>query len=359
MTMSLAGPGRELTMPRLSTSAGLGVAVFSALSFGTSGVFIKPLLEAGWSPTAAVTTRALIAGLVLMPIALISLRGRWSALSRGRWRILGMGLIGVASTQLTYYAAIQTIPVSTALLIEFLAPLILVGFVWATTRRMPRPTVLAGSVLAMAGIVLVIGPGAVQAVDPVGLAFAFCAAFGCAVYYVVAARPSDDLPPVALASFGLVLGGLTLGLLGTLGVLPFTATFGRLTLFHSQVPWWVPLLMVALVGTALAYASGITASAAIGSRVASFVGLLEVVFASVLAWLALGEKLTLLQALGGLLILGGIAAVRAESPPSSPPSPSSSAAEHPGVEQPLEQPGVARPGLEQDWPGDAPAGVMQ
>ena len=302
-------------MKRLSTSAGLGVAVFSALSFGTSGALIKPLLEAGWSPTAAVTARALTAGLVLMPIALISLRGRWAALSRGRWRILGMGLIGVASTQLTYYAAIQTIPVSTALLIEFLAPLILVAFVWARTWRMPRPTVLVGSALAVAGITLVIGPGALQAVDPVGVTFAFCAAFGCAVYYVVAARPSDDLPAVALASFGLVLGGLVLGLLGAIGVLPFTATFGRLSLFGSTAPWWVPLLIVALVGTALAYAAGIAASEAIGSRLASFVGLLEVVFASILAWLALDEKLTVLQLAGGALILGGIAAVRAEHGP--------------------------------------------
>jgi drug/metabolite transporter (DMT)-like permease len=309
---------KGLPMTLSSTSSGLVAAVIAALAFGTSGALVKPLLEAGWSPTAAVTARALTAAVVLLPIALISLRGRFSALWRGRWRVLGMGAIGVAATQLAYFASLQTIPVSTALLVEFLAPLLLVGFVWAQTRRMPAPIVLVGSALAISGLVLVIGPGALQAVDPLGLAFAFMAAIGCAVYFVVAARPSDGLPPVALAAFGLLVGGVVLGTLGATGLLPFTATFGDLPLFGWSLPWWVPLVIVALIGTALAYVSGIAASSVLGSRLASFVGLLEVVFASLLAWILLGEALSPLQLAGGALILGGIAAVRSDRTPPEP-----------------------------------------
>lgn len=296
----------------MSPSAGLAVAVVSAVSFGTSGAFIKPLLDAGWSPPAAVTARALIGALVLVPFALMSLRGRWSALWRARRRVLVMAGVGVAATQLTYFAAIQTIPISTALLIELLAPLLLVAVAWVTTRRMPHPLVLVGSTLAVGGLVLVIGPGAVRAVDPIGLMFATLAMVSCAVFFVMAARPSDGLPPVAFAASGLVLGGLLLGALGATGLLPFTMTFTELPLFGTVVPWWVPLLIVAVVGTALAYAAGITAAAALGSRLASFVALLEVVFASLFAWLLLGENLAPLQLLGGALILGGIAAVRVD-----------------------------------------------
>lgn len=301
-------------MKTSSTSAGLAAALISCISFGTSGAFVKPLLEAGWSPVAAVTARALTAGLVLLPFVLFALRGRWAALWRGRWRILGMGLIGVAFTQALYFAAIHRIPVSTALLIEYLAPLLLVGFAWATTRRRPGATVLLGSLLAVGGLILVIGPGALQAVDPFGLAMAFGAAIGCAAYFVIAARPADGLPPVALAGAGLLLAGVLLALLGLAGLLPFTATFGDLTLFDAAVPWWTPLLIVAVLGTAVAYATGITASAILGSRLASFIGLLEVVSASLFAWLLLGEELTPLQLVGGVLILGGIAAVRSERP---------------------------------------------
>jgi drug/metabolite transporter (DMT)-like permease len=299
-------------------STGLIAAAVSFISFGTSGAFVKPLLEAGWSPTAAVTARAFTAGLVLLPFVVFSLRGRWELLLQARWSVLGMGLVGVAVTQVLYFAAIQRIPVATALLIEFLAPLILVGFTWAVSRRRPAPVVLVGSVLAVGGLLLVIGPGAIQAVDPIGLAAAFGAALGCAGYFWIAARPNDGLPPVALAGAGLLLAAPVLAVVGATGLLPFTATFGDVPLFGIATAWWVPLLVVAVVGTALAYASGITASGILGSRLASFVALLEVVSASVFAWLLLGEGLAPLQLFGGVLILAGIASVRAERPTAEP-----------------------------------------
>ncbi|BAL89476.1 putative integral membrane protein [Actinoplanes missouriensis 431] len=293
-------------------STGLVAAVISAATFGTSGAFIKPLLEAGWSPAAAVTARALIAGLLLLPFVLVALRGRWDTLWRARWRIAGMGVIAVAFTQLSYFAAISRIPVSTALLVEYLAPLLLVLWVWATTRRMPRPAVLLGSALAIGGLVLVIGPGALQAVDPLGILLAFAAAIGCAVYFVVAARPADGLPPVALAGVGLLLGGAVLGLTGLAGIVPMTVTFTDVTLLGTIAPWWVPLAVVAVFATAIAYATGIFGSSRLGSRLASFIGLLEVVFASVFAWVVVDEALTPLQMVGGALILAGIAAIPAE-----------------------------------------------
>lgn len=306
-----------------TTSRGLILGVLASLSFATSGAFIKPMLEGGWSPAAAVTVRAGVAGLVLLPIAIVALRGRWSAVWRARWRILGMGLIGVAGTQLAYFAAFSRIPVSTALLIEYTAPLVIVGLIWARTRRAPRAMVLGGSALAIGGLVLVIGPGAIGATDALGVFFAFLAMLGVVVYYVIAARPSDGLPPVAYASAGLLLGSLVLGIVGGLGVVPMTADFGTITVLGGEVPWWMPLGLVALVGTAFAYAASIAASEMLGSRLMSFVGLLEVVFASVFAWLLIGENLSIVQILGGVLILGGIALVRMEREADPPLEPGS------------------------------------
>ena len=109
-------------MKRQSTSLGLVIAVLAALTFGMSGAFIKPLLEAGWSPAAAVTVRALLGGIVLLPFALVALRGKWDTLWRGRWRVAAMGFIGVAGTQLVYFAALQRIPVGTAILVSTWPP---------------------------------------------------------------------------------------------------------------------------------------------------------------------------------------------------------------------------------------------
>lgn len=309
-------------MTHHSVTRGLVIGVIASLTFGTSGAFLKPLLENGWSPAAAVTARAGVAGLVLLPIAIIALRGKWASLWRARWRVLGMGLIGVAGTQLVYFAAIQRIPVSTALLIEYLAPLLLVGFAWATTRRMPRVVVLLGSVVAIGGLVLVVGPGGIGG-DILGLIFAGLSAVGCAMYYVIAARPSDGLPPVAFAWAGLVLGAIALGAVGAVGLVPFTANFSSVPMLGAQVEWWMPLVFVGIVGTAVAYVASIAASEMLGSRLMSFVGLLEVVFASLFAWVLLGENLTIVQLLGGALILAGIALVRSEKQADAPLEPGS------------------------------------
>ena len=83
-------------------------------------------------------------------------------------------------------------------------------------------------------------------------------------------------------------------------------------MFGNAVAWWIPLLIVGVVATAIAYAASITASEMLGSRLASFAGLLEVVAATFYAWLLLGERLTIPQLLGGVLILVGIGFVRSE-----------------------------------------------
>jgi drug/metabolite transporter (DMT)-like permease len=297
---------------RHSTTVGLIIAIVAAASFGTSGALLKPVLESGWSPAAAVTFRALIGAIVLLPFTLIALRGRWSALWHARWRVLLMAIIGVAATQLVYITAITLVPISTAILIEYMAPLLLVAVAWVRSRKLPKVVVLVGSGVALVGLVLVVGPNGHGGVNIAGILFACLGAVGCAVYYVIAARPSEGLPPVALAGSGLVLGGVVLGAVGLTGLVPFRMRFGSVHMFGGTFAWWFPLVLVGLIATGLAYAASITASEILGSRLSSFMGLLEVVFAVLYAWLLLGQNVTVPQLIGGILILGGIALVRAE-----------------------------------------------
>src|SRR6188768_3565185 len=136
-------------MQRSTPTRGLLIALIAAASFGASGAVLKPMFEAGWSPAAVVTVRAFIGGFALLPFALVAMRGRWAALWRGRWRVLGMAIVGVSGTQLVYFSAIERIPVGTGILIEYMAPLLLVAVAWVTTRRMPHAVVLVGSVVAL------------------------------------------------------------------------------------------------------------------------------------------------------------------------------------------------------------------
>jgi drug/metabolite transporter (DMT)-like permease len=74
----------------------------------------------------------------------------------------------------------------------------------------------------------------------------------------------------------------------------------------------VPVLWLGVVAAAISYATGILAARALGAKVSSFVGLTEVMFAVVWAWLLLGELPAPVQLAGGLLIVAGVAAVKAD-----------------------------------------------
>lgn len=300
---------------QITTGRGVAAAVVAGLAFGASGALAKPVLLSGWSPGATVTVRALLGAAVLAPFAVRAMRGRWPVLRAAWRRIILMGLVGVAGTQLAYFAAVERIPVATAALLEYLAPVALVALAWARSRRMPHRGVLAGAAVAVAGLLLVIGPGAVSGTaDPLGLAFGLLAMTGCAAYFLIAARVGDGLPPVVLAASGLLVGGTLLGALGAVHILPLNAGWGPVEMLGRPVPVVVPLVTLGVVATALAYATSIAATELLGSRVASFFGLLEVVAATGYAWLLLAESLHPGQGLGGAAILLGIALVRRDRP---------------------------------------------
>lgn len=297
-------------MNRNHPSAGLVIAILSAGAFGTSGIFARPLLDAGWSPGAAVALRTGAAGVVLLPLALRRIRGRVGGAARSWKRLVAFGIVGVAGTQLFFFAAVDRLPVGIALLIEYMGPVLLVGLTWAYTRKRPSKSTIAGAAIAVAGLFLVLDLTGASSLDPVGILFASAAAFCIAGYFAMSATIDENLPPVALAAGSLLVGTIALGLAGLVGALPFNATGGNVDMFGNSQPWWVPMAVVVLVSTSFAYVSGIAAATRLGARVASFVGLLEVVFTVLLAWLLLNEVPKLIQGCGGALILVGLILVR-------------------------------------------------
>jgi drug/metabolite transporter (DMT)-like permease len=299
------------------SSAGLLSALFASAAFGMSGPFVAPLLASDWTPGAAVAVRAAIGGVALLPFAVVAQRGRFRVLWAVRWRILTMAVVGVVGTQLCYFSAIEHIPVSTAILIEYMAPVLLVLTSWARRRRRPAAVVLIGAGVSIGGLLLVVSPSG-RALDPLGMLLATGATVCLAAYFVVSADTPRDVSSVAFAAASLLVGAVLLGALGLLGVVDLSAGVRPVAMLGQQVPWWLPTLVIGLVATAFAYATSIVASRLLGSRLASFAGLLEVVAAAVFAWVLLDQTLVTAQLVGGVLILVGIGFVRAEGVTSSP-----------------------------------------
>ena len=291
---------------------GLLLALLSAATFGTSGSFAAALIEAGWTPGAAVTGRVLLAALVLTLPALLQLRGHGRLLRRSGRTLLVYGVAAVAGAQLCFFMAVEHLSVAVALLLEYSGALLVVGWLWLRRGQQPRLLTVCGAAVALAGLALVLDLLGNAELDLVGVLWGLGAAFGLATYFVLSAESEDVLPPLVVAWGGLAVGGAALAGAGLVGVLPMAAPRTDVTLLENRVSWLVPVLGLALVAAVVAYVAGIAGARLLGAKVASFVGLTEVLFAVVFAWVLLGQSLGAMQLAGGALVLAGIALVRVD-----------------------------------------------
>ncbi len=291
-------------------ASGLGFALVSAVTFGLSGALARGLLDTGWSPGAVVTVRIGLAALVVVPFAVVALDGRWHLLRRSAGVIVAFGLLGVTIAQFCYFSAIQHMQVGPALLIEYTAPAAVVMWLWLRRGQRPGAVTLIGAAVAAVGLVLVLDVVSGASVNLPGALWALAAMVGVSGYFLISADDSIGIPPITLAGAGLVVGAVTLGLLGVTGLMPLDANTEDAVYAGREVAWWVPLVLLGLVTAAIAYVTGIAAIRRLGSRVASFVALTEVVAGVVWAWLLLDELPRPIQLLGGVLILVGVIAVK-------------------------------------------------
>jgi drug/metabolite transporter (DMT)-like permease len=312
-------------VPASRARAGLAFAVVAAASFGLSGALAAGLLDAGWSPAALVMCRIGVGALALAGPAVVALRGRWYLLRANAGFLLAFGLVAVAGCQFAYFNAVERLPVAVAILIEYAAPVAVVGWLWARHRQAPSRLTVTGAAVAIAGLLLVLNVFSVGSVDGLGVLWALGGLVGCAFFFVVSAGEDNGLPPIVLAAGGLTVGTIALGLAGVLGLVPMAASTGDATYNGSSVPWWLPILALGVITAAVSYVTGILASRALGARLASFVALLEVLFSVIFAWLLLGQLPQVIQLVGGVILLGGVILVRAGEP-----QPQEPLASHPG-----------------------------
>jgi drug/metabolite transporter (DMT)-like permease len=301
------GPGR-----------GLALALVGAASFGTSGTFATSLTDIGWTSGAAVLARIGIAALVLTVPALAQLRGSWPDLrsrgARSNRRQLAMvgvyGLLAVAGAQLAFFNAVQRLNVGVALMLEYLGVVLVVLYGWLRNGQRPRRLTVAGSAAAVVGLALVLDLPGSHDLDPVGVLWGLCAAVGLATFYVLSAQTDNALPPVTMAWASMVIGAVGLAAAALIGVLPVHVELHDVRLAGQMLSWVVPVLGLSVVAADLSYITAIAAARRLGARLASFVGLTEVLFAVLFAWAFIGQLPALIQLFGGALIVAGVALVR-------------------------------------------------
>ncbi|MDV8010930.1 DMT family transporter [Rhodococcus sp. IEGM 1241] len=294
----------------MNSRNGLIFALLSAATFGVSGPFAKSLIESGWSPGGAVFARVAGGALVMMVIAVATQWPRLRQVSAHTRTVLLYGVFAISGVQLCFFNAVQHLSVGVALLLEYLAPIIVIGWVWIIKGARPSVQTLLGAAVAMIGAAVVIDVFGSAEISAVGVAWGLAAAACLAVYFVISERADGDLHPVVLAASGLTVSAMVIGALGLVGVLPLQFSASNAVVADHSVNVWLPVVVLVLVSTVIAYLTGIAAITLLGPTIGSLVALTEVLCAVLAAWILVGESVTALQAVGGAAIIVGLVLAR-------------------------------------------------
>jgi drug/metabolite transporter (DMT)-like permease len=286
------------------------------VTFGLSGPFAKALTDAGWSANGAVLVRLGGAAAILLVVLAVARPGVLAALRADGPALVLYGVLAMAGVQVAFFNALLHLPVAIALLLEYIGPILVIAWVWLVRRQPPSRRTLAGAVVALFGLSLVVQVWTGVGLHGHGLAWGLAAAVCQASYFLLADRAGSRTPPLVLAGVGMTVGALVVGLLGLVGLLPIVIDTGAtgVLLGGLDVGWPVAATLLVVVSSVIAYLTGVAAIRRIGAARGSLVALLEVVASAVASWLLLGQVPTAVQALGGALILAGIALTSTAAP---------------------------------------------
>lgn len=291
--------------------------LLAALLFGANGSVTKVVLDSGLSPTQVTQFRTLgtflIAGAVLLVIDRSAFRLPWKQV--GIMAILGVA--GLALLQVTYAYAIQLLPVGIALLLEYLAVLIvaLVAFFFFKERVRARLWVAIGCVIVGLTIVAQIWS---SHLDPFGVVMALAAAVTLAVYFLVGERQVTATSPLTVAFWTSGFATLFWAFFsGWWNVDPAIVTkpvslTGNLA--AVVVPLGVPLAWLIVMGSFLPFLLSFSALGRLKATAGGIVASSEVIFAFAVAWLWLGEELSVFQLVGAAVVLVGIVLAQTSRP---------------------------------------------
>src|SRR5829696_4298783 len=290
-------------------AVGYLMVMSAALLFAVNGTVSKVVLQSGISPLELTQVRATGAfvgfALVLAVMRRESLRLRRRELPY----LIVFGIAGVALVQWLYFVSIGRLPIGIALLIEYIAPILIAIWAWAVFKERIRRRIWAALVLAVVGLV-VVEVWAGVSLDGLGVLAALAAALAYAVYVLMAERAVKRRDPASLTAYGFLFAALFWAGVRPLWRFPggqlddSVSLLGHLERF--SLPVWLLLLYVVVAGTMITFLLVAAALRHISATRVGIVAMLEPVAASAVAFLWLGESFGTAQLLGGAIVLAGI-----------------------------------------------------
>ncbi|HSS61053.1 MAG TPA: DMT family transporter [Candidatus Limnocylindrales bacterium] len=276
------------------------MVLVSAVAFGTLSIFAKLAYNAGLGTEQLLAFRFVLAAIGMWAL---SFAVGQSPLRLARRRVLGLvalGGINYTGQALTYFLALRTLPVSLCVLIVYIYPSLVVIAGWLFLRRHISIWHVAALVASFAGVILLVGGAQFQV--GVGLIFAFAAPLMYTTFILFSERVMDGLPPVAASTVMMSATAIVLSIVAAIA--------GQLTLPTTPRAWAISV-GIAVVPTMIAISLFLAGLPRVGAARASLISTLELVVTVGLAILILGDRFTLLEAIGGVLVLAAVVVVQA------------------------------------------------
>lgn len=288
---------------------GTVLALLSSLLFGLNASTAKVIMQNDVTPEQLMLFRCLATAILAGLIVLITDRKSFRV-AKSEWKtLIAFGVIGVALMQWAYSNAVNTLPIGIALLVEYTAIVMVPIASYLLFHEKVTRQLWFGAGLVIAGLLVVsnIWEGGL---NPIGLLFGFGAAVFLSTYFIMGERGQRNRSAISLLFYSMSIASVfwfvaspwwqfDAGKLGELINLD-----GALA--HINVPGWALLLWLGVMG---GFAPMLLSYAALRHLSASSVGVAstaETVFAFLFAWLWLGQTVSQLQLLGGVLVIIGI-----------------------------------------------------
>jgi drug/metabolite transporter (DMT)-like permease len=279
----------------------LGLLAGAQLAIGAAAIFARfALTAAGPLPVSAL--RMTIAAIPV--VALAAFRGRYVRYDARTERRLGFAGIALAVHFGTWIASLQYASVAVSTLLVCSTPVFTEAWSLIRTRRV-RPAVLAGIVLALAGIAIVAGTPS-RSETPLGIALALCGAISMGAYLQLVRASDPRYTTLAVVGRTYPIAAAVLGA----GALVTHAGF----LAASASGAWAGIFAMALISQLFGHTAINAAVRVFSATFVALTTLLEPLIAAIAAAFIFGERPAPLTAVGALLIFIAIAlAIRAET----------------------------------------------
>src|SRR6202049_188984 len=284
--------------------AGTGMVLVSATAFGTLAIFAKLGYASGLGTGQDLAFRFLLAAIGMIALAHVLGQNPVRLRRNQLLTLFGLGAIVYTGQSLTYFIALRSLPASLVVLIAYIYPSLVVVAGWLFLRRAVSAWHGIALVMSFLGVALLVGGAQFHLswtlAMPLVLAIASPTIY--TGYILIGERVMTSVPAVAASA--VIMSGAALAFC-------LLAAFTHELALPRNAGGWAVGVGIALVPTMVAISLFLAGLPRIGAARAALLSTWEPVVTVLLAVVILGDRLSIVQVIGGVLVLLAVIVVQA------------------------------------------------